>query len=124
MVSYIINRFLMAILTVIAISMLSFLIIQLPPGDYVTSYIASMSASGSAVSEGEALAMREQLGLDKPIYIQYLKWMGLILQGNLRICLFKTAFEFVLSYMFIQLKNRIGNLLLQREYLLDTLCSL
>jgi peptide/nickel transport system permease protein len=41
-----------------------------------------MSASGSAVSEGEALALREQLGLDKPIYIQYLKWAGLILQGN------------------------------------------
>ena len=41
-----------------------------------------MSASGSAVSEGEAQALREQLGLDKPITVQYAKWMGLILQGN------------------------------------------
>jgi peptide/nickel transport system permease protein len=41
-----------------------------------------MSASGSAVSEGEAEVLRLQLGLDKPIYIQYLKWLGLILQGN------------------------------------------
>lgn len=72
----------MAILTVIAISILAFVIIQLPPGDYVTSYIASMSASGSAVSEGEAEALRQQLGLDKPLYIQYVKWAGLILQGN------------------------------------------
>jgi peptide/nickel transport system permease protein len=72
----------MALLTILAISMLSFLIIQLPPGDYVTSYIITMSSSGSAVSEAEAQALRMQLGLDRPMYIQYLKWMGLIMQGN------------------------------------------
>jgi len=82
MASYIARRFLLAILTVLAISILSFTIIHLPPGDYVTSFIAQMSASGSSVSEAEAQAMRTQLGLDRPIYIQYLKWMGLILQGN------------------------------------------
>ena len=82
MVAYIVRRLLLAVLTVWAISVLSFVIIHLPPGDYVTSYIASMSASGSAVSEGEATAMREQLGLDQPITVQYAKWMGLMLQGN------------------------------------------
>ena len=82
MLAYIVRRLLLAVLTVWAISVLSFMIIHLPPGDYVTSYIASMSASGSAVSEGEATALREQLGLDKPITVQYVKWMGLMLQGN------------------------------------------
>jgi len=82
MAAYIVRRFLLAVLTVWAISVLSFMIIHLPPGDYVTSYIASMSASGSAVSEGEALALREQLGLNQSITIQYLKWVTLILQGN------------------------------------------
>src|SRR6266568_7853897 len=82
MVTYIVRRLMLAVLTVWAISVLSFIIIHLPPGDYVTSYIASMSASGSAVSEGEAKALREQLGLDKPIYVQYVRWMGLIVQGN------------------------------------------
>ncbi len=82
MISYIVRRLLLAVLTTWAISVLSFMIIHLPPGDYVTSYIASMSASGSAVSEGEAQALREQLGLDKPITVQYAKWMGLIVQGN------------------------------------------
>ncbi len=82
MIAYIVRRLLLAVLTVWAISVLSFAIIHLPPGDYVTSYIASMSASGSAVSEGEAKAMREQLGLDQPITVQYVKWMGLMLQGN------------------------------------------
>jgi peptide/nickel transport system permease protein len=80
--NYIVRRLMLAVLTVWAISVLSFMIIHLPPGDYVTSYIASMSASGSAVSEGEAQALREQLGLDKPITVQYAKWMGLIVQGN------------------------------------------
>ena len=61
MVAYIVRRLLLAVLTVWAISVLSFMIIHLPPGDYVTSYIASMSASGSAVSEGEAQALRENL---------------------------------------------------------------
>jgi peptide/nickel transport system permease protein len=82
MLAYVARRLMLAVLTVWAISVLSFAIIHLPPGDYVTSYIASMSASGSAVSEGEAQAMREQLGLNQPITVQYAKWMGLILQGN------------------------------------------
>jgi peptide/nickel transport system permease protein len=82
MVTYVLQRLLLAVLTVWAISVLSFVIIHLPPGDYVTSYIAAMSASGSAVSEGEAVALRAQLGLDQSITVQYLKWMGLILHGN------------------------------------------
>ncbi len=82
MLAYIIRRFLLAILTIWAITILAFIIIQLPPGDYVTSYVASMSSSGSGVTEGEILALREQLGLDQPMYIQYIKWIGLILQGN------------------------------------------
>lgn len=82
MLAYIVRRLLLALLTVLAISVLSFIIIHLPPGDYVTSYISSMSASGSAVSEGEAQALREQLGLDQPVTVQYMKWMGLMLQGN------------------------------------------
>jgi len=82
MVAYIIRRSILAILTTWAITVLSFAIIQLPPGDYVTSYIASMSASGNAVTEAEAQALRIQYGLDKPIHIQYFKWMGLIMRGN------------------------------------------
>ena len=82
MVAYIVRRLLLAVLTVWAISVLSFIIIHLPPGDYVTSYIASMSASGSAVSEGEARALREQLGLDQPMHGPVREVDGLILQGN------------------------------------------
>ena len=82
MIAYIVRRFLLAILTIWAITILSFLIIQLPPGDYVTSYVATMSAGGNQVTEADAEALRIQYGLDKPIYIQYLRWMGLIMRGN------------------------------------------
>ncbi len=82
MLAYLVRRLILAILTVWAISVLSFVIIQLPPGDYITSYIAQMSASGSFVSQQEADALREQYGLDRPLWVQYLRWMKLVLQGN------------------------------------------
>jgi len=72
----------LAILTTIAISILAFVIIQLPPGDYITAYIAQMSGSGSYVSEQEAQALREQYGLNRPMYVQYVRWMGLVARGN------------------------------------------
>ncbi|HSB77926.1 MAG TPA: ABC transporter permease [Candidatus Methylomirabilis sp.] len=82
MLAYLVRRLILAILTVWAVSVLSFVIIQLPPGDYITSYVAQMSSSGSFVSEQEAEALRKQYGLDQPQYIQYLRWMQMVLQGN------------------------------------------
>ena len=70
--------------TVWAISVLSFIIIQLPPGDYVDAYIAQMSASGSVgLRRRRRRTLRDQYGLDQPIYVQYVKWMRLHrCQGN------------------------------------------
>ena len=82
MVAYIVRRFLLAIVTIWAVTVLAFLIIQLPPGDFVDAYIAQLSATGSVVSMEEAEALRELYGLDQPIYIQYIKWMGRVLQGD------------------------------------------
>jgi peptide/nickel transport system permease protein len=80
--AYVVRRLLLAVLTLWAVSVLAFAIIQLPPGDYVTTYIAQMSATGSAVSQQTADALREQYGLDKPVWVQYLKWMRQALGGN------------------------------------------
>lgn len=82
MVAYIIRRFLAGLLTVWAASVISFVVIQLPPGDYVTAYIANLQSTGTVLSVEEAEALRIQYGLDQPIYVQYVKWMGLMLQGN------------------------------------------
>jgi peptide/nickel transport system permease protein len=80
--AYIARRVLLAVFTVWAISALAFAIIQLPPGDYVTSYIAQMASMGSVVSEEEAQALRIQYGLGQPMYVQYYKWMRQIVVGN------------------------------------------
>ena len=82
MLAYIVRRAALAVVTLFAISILSFAIIQLPPGDFGTTYIASMSAGGASVSEGDIQAMREQYGLDKPMAVQFVRWMGQMLQGN------------------------------------------
>jgi peptide/nickel transport system permease protein len=82
MLTYIVRRVLLALLTTWAISVLAFVIIQLPPGDYVTAYIAQMTASGTVVSQQLADALREQYGLDKPMWVQYVRWMKLVVRGE------------------------------------------
>jgi peptide/nickel transport system permease protein len=87
MLAFLTRRLILAVLTVWAISVLSFVIIKLPPGDYVTSYIAQMSASGGFVSEQEAEALRQEYGLNQPMYVQYLRWMRLVSQGRFGVSL-------------------------------------
>lgn len=83
MLGYILRRIGMMIPTLIVISMLSFVIIQLPPGDYLTSYAATLRATGDAVDEAELESLRDRYGLGQPIYVQYYKWMsGIILRGD------------------------------------------
>ncbi|MBV7337772.1 ABC transporter permease [Chloroflexi bacterium TSY] len=82
MVTYIIRRLFAGILTIWAATVISFIAIQLPPGDFVDSYIASLMSTGTVLSNEEAQALRIQYGLDRPMYVQYYKWMGLMLKGN------------------------------------------
>ena len=64
-------------------SIFAFVIIQAPPGDYITTYIADLAASGSAIDQAQVDAMRERYGLDQPMPIQYLKWMQRLVTGDL-----------------------------------------
>jgi peptide/nickel transport system permease protein len=82
MINYLLNRLFAGLLTIWAASVISFLVIQLPPGDYVTTYIAALQSTGSMVNQEQAEAIRQQYGLDQPIYVQYVKWMSLMLRGN------------------------------------------
>jgi len=87
MLQYIIKRLLLLPLLLFIFSVFAFAIIQAPPGDFVTSYIAELAASGSSMDQAQIEALRSLYGLDKPMYIQYLKWMGRILTGDLGISL-------------------------------------
>ena len=83
MTSYVVRRFLMAVVTVVVISMLTFLIIQLPEGDFVDSYVRELESFGANVSLKEADHLRELWGLKRPLPVQYFKWITQLLQGNL-----------------------------------------
>jgi peptide/nickel transport system permease protein len=87
MIAYVTRRLLLALVTIWAISVISYAIIQLPPGDFVDSYIANLSASGSMVSAQEADAMREQYGLNQPIWVQYWKWVSRVVRGDFGVSL-------------------------------------
>jgi len=83
MLKYILKRIGIMIPTLIVISMISFAIIQLPPGDYLTSYVAGLRQMGDNVDETEINALRERYGLGQPVYVQYYKWVsGIILRGD------------------------------------------
>ena len=63
----------------LAISFISFVLIQLPPGDYVTTYIATLAASNEIVDQNTAADLRSRFGLDQPMIVQYWKWITNIL---------------------------------------------
>lgn len=76
-------RLLVMIPTLIIISVVGFIIIQAPPGDYVTSYIAVRESRGEMVEPELVDALRANFGLDKPIHVQYWRWVTNLVQGRL-----------------------------------------
>jgi len=83
MLNYLLRRALYAVMAIWAVSIISFFIINLPPGDYVTSYIAQLQNTGSIVLADEAENLREFYGINRPLYVQYGKWINQIAHGNL-----------------------------------------
>lgn len=80
---FILNRLLWVIPTLFAISIVSFALIVLPPGDYVDRYANELAQSGDVMSEPEKQAMRHVYGLDQPIPLQYFDWISdVVLKGN------------------------------------------
>lgn len=73
---YVLRRALYMIPTLFLISIVAFLIIQLPPGDFLTAYIATLTKSGQSVQPEVVLALKNRYGLDQPIYVQYWKWIS------------------------------------------------
>src|SRR5262245_29927925 len=82
MARYLVNRLVLSLFTIWAISVLSFVIIQLPPGDYVDAYITNLSASGTGITVAQAEQLRRDYGLDQPMYVQYLLWMSKVIRGD------------------------------------------
>jgi peptide/nickel transport system permease protein len=80
---YIIRRLLMMIPTLFIISVIVFAVIQLPPGDIVTSTLEDLQSQGQEANEETIASLRKAYNLDKPIQMQYLYWVGGLMQGDL-----------------------------------------
>lgn len=84
MIQYIVRRFVLFIPMFILLSLISFTIIQLPPGSYVDTLVANMQSRGLAVEETEVQRLTQQYGLDKPFFEQYITWVrNFLVRGDL-----------------------------------------
>ncbi|MGY9061133.1 MAG: ABC transporter permease [Rhodospirillales bacterium] len=82
MYQYFIRRICIMGITLVVISALVFIIIQLPPGDYLTTYIEELKAQGEVVDPKKITFLRSQYGLDQPMTTQYFVWLAGMLQGD------------------------------------------
>ena len=82
MLKFILRRLLITIPMLFGISIVTFVLIQLPPGDFLTSYIAELESTGHVLDDAEIASLRNRYGLDSPLYAQFLKWFWNLLQGD------------------------------------------
>jgi peptide/nickel transport system permease protein len=83
MLAYILRRILLMIPTLFVISVVSFIALQLPPGDYLTSYAAQLTTQGEYIDQQSLDSLRERYGLGEPVYVQYGKWVyGIVTRGD------------------------------------------
>ncbi|MEV0823173.1 ABC transporter permease [Nonomuraea rubra] len=83
MLGYFGRRLLYVVVTLWAISIVTFVIINLPPGDYVSTLIANAESGGEGITPAEAANLRARYGLDDPIFVQYWRWISaIVLHGD------------------------------------------
>jgi peptide/nickel transport system permease protein len=82
MFSYILRRIMLLIPTLIGITIVAFVIIELPPGDYLTAHVMNLAAGGDVVDQEQLEALKRQYGLDLPLHLRYFHWMRNILKGD------------------------------------------
>lgn len=80
---FLLRRLLASLATLLVLSIVTYVIIDLPPGDYVTTYVSELRHRGDPVDEATVTMLRERYGFDEPIFIRYGKWMINLLQGDL-----------------------------------------
>lgn len=80
---YLLQRFIYMIFLLWMVSIVTFIVIQLPPGDYLSTYISRLEQqAGGSISDEQIEDLRRQYGLDLAIHERYFKWFGSVLQGN------------------------------------------
>ncbi len=83
MLTYTIRRVFYMVITLFLISIIAFVVIQLPPGSYINAYLVELRAAGTEVDEAQIAALTQRFGLDQPMHVQYTKWMSnILLEGD------------------------------------------
>jgi len=80
---FILKRLVLLPVLLLVFTVVVFALVQAPPGDFLTSYVAMLASSGSSMDAAQVEALKIQFGLDKPVYVQYLRWMAGIFRGDL-----------------------------------------
>ena len=83
MAAYVVRRVIYAVVTLLVVSVVAYTIIQLPPGDYLTSYIMRLEMQGGEVTDAEVETLKREYGFDLPPHLRYFKWMANLLRGDL-----------------------------------------
>ena len=83
MTAYVVRRVFYMAITLALVSVVGFAIIQLPPGDFLTSHLRQLGITGTQLTEEELQDIRAYYGLDKPGYMQYFIWVSNLLRGDL-----------------------------------------
>ena len=82
LLAYIIRRILWAIPFLFVVTLIAFALIQAPPGDYISTFAATLAASGDVIDQERLVALRERYGLDQPFIVQYWRWISGVLVGD------------------------------------------
>src|SRR5262249_59038012 len=80
---YLVQRLLLMVPTLFLISVVTFIIIQLPPGDYLETLISDLEASGERADLQKVEFLRHEFGLDQPLWKQYWLWVSGLVQGDM-----------------------------------------
>ena len=83
MTHYIIRRILHAIPLLLMVSVVGFILINLPPGDYLDTYLIRLESEGGTAAEEMVAGLRERFGLDRPLHQQYVRWITSFIRGDM-----------------------------------------
>jgi peptide/nickel transport system permease protein len=83
----IVLRLLLLPVLLLLFTFIIFVMVQAPPGDFLTSYVATLAMSGSSMDEAQVQALQRQFGLDQPFHVRYLRWLGGLVKGDLGLSL-------------------------------------
>jgi peptide/nickel transport system permease protein len=87
MLRIIVQRIVLLPILLLLFTFIIFVMVQAPPGDFLTSYVATLATGGSSIGEAQVAALEHQFGLDQPFMVRYFSWLKGLVRGDLGLSL-------------------------------------